>query len=136
MTAQIQAEVLLIVAPGSVVVGYQHFGRPYCLHLVVVLWVVAPSSVVVGYQHFGGPYCLHLAVVLWVVMLCSVVGHTEIGAVLTSETLVFYHNTTRHHSTGDLDLNAEVVFCRFQVKGIYTTKHCWPLAFLRFRINF
>jgi len=23
-------------------------------------WVVMPCSVVVGYQHFGGPYCFHL----------------------------------------------------------------------------
>jgi hypothetical protein len=25
-----------------------------------VFWVVTPKSVVVGYQHFGGPCCLHL----------------------------------------------------------------------------
>jgi len=27
---------------------------------VEVFWVVTPCSVVVGYQHFRGPYCLHL----------------------------------------------------------------------------
>jgi hypothetical protein len=27
---------------------------------VEVFWDVMPCSVVVGYQHFGGPYCLHL----------------------------------------------------------------------------
>jgi hypothetical protein len=27
---------------------------------VDVFWVVTPSSVVVGYQRFGGPCCLHL----------------------------------------------------------------------------
>jgi hypothetical protein len=28
--------------------------------LVEVFWVVTPCSVVVGYQRFGGPFCLHL----------------------------------------------------------------------------
>jgi hypothetical protein len=27
---------------------------------VQVIWVVTPHSFVVGYQHFGGIYCLHL----------------------------------------------------------------------------
>jgi len=27
---------------------------------IVILWVVMPCSVVVGYQPFGGPSCLHL----------------------------------------------------------------------------
>jgi hypothetical protein len=27
---------------------------------IVVFWVVTPYSDVVGYQHFGGPYSLHL----------------------------------------------------------------------------
>jgi hypothetical protein len=59
----------------NVVVGYQRFGGPYCLHLQgevkmmaewssetfkVVFWVVMPCSAMVGYQRFRGPYCLHL----------------------------------------------------------------------------
>jgi hypothetical protein len=27
---------------------------------VMVLWVFIPCNVVVGYQQFGGPFCLHL----------------------------------------------------------------------------
>jgi hypothetical protein len=27
---------------------------------VEVVWVVTPCGVVVGYKRFGGPYCLHL----------------------------------------------------------------------------
>jgi len=27
---------------------------------IPVFWVVAPCSMVAGYQRFGGPYCLHL----------------------------------------------------------------------------
>jgi len=30
------------------------------IYQVEVLWVVMPCSVVVGYQRFGGPRCLHL----------------------------------------------------------------------------
>jgi hypothetical protein len=32
---------------------------------VEVFWVVTPCSVVVGYQHFGGPCCLHLQEERW-----------------------------------------------------------------------
>jgi hypothetical protein len=59
--AVIQVEVFWVVTPCSVVVGYQRFGGPCCLHLH---WVVTSCSVVVGYQRFGGPCCLHLH---WVV---------------------------------------------------------------------
>jgi hypothetical protein len=63
-----QVEVFWVVTPCSVVVGYQRFRGPCCLHL----WVVTPSSVMVGYQRFRGPGYLHI----WVVTLCSVVvGH-------------------------------------------------------------
>jgi len=44
------------VMPCSVVIGYQRFRGPCCLHL----WVVTPCSVVVGYQRFRGPCRLHL----------------------------------------------------------------------------
>jgi len=27
---------------------------------VEFFWVVTPCSVMVGYQHFGGPYCMHV----------------------------------------------------------------------------
>jgi hypothetical protein len=54
---------------------------------VEVFWVVMPCGVVVGYQYFGGPWCLHLqgevifgfhrvkiqVVVFWLVMPCDVV---------------------------------------------------------------
>jgi hypothetical protein len=39
----------------SVVIGYQRFRGPCCLHLQ---WVVMPCSVVVGYQRFGDTYYL------------------------------------------------------------------------------
>jgi hypothetical protein len=52
-----EVEVCWVVTPCSVVVGYQCFGEPCCLHLH---WVVKPSSDVVGYQLFGRPCRLHL----------------------------------------------------------------------------
>jgi hypothetical protein len=46
-----QFEVFRLVTPCSVVVGYQRFRDPCCLHLQVeVFWVVTPCNVVVGYQ--------------------------------------------------------------------------------------
>jgi hypothetical protein len=51
-------KVFWVVTPCSIVVGYQHFRGPCCLHLQVeVFWVVTPCSVVVGYQGFRGPCC-------------------------------------------------------------------------------
>jgi len=55
---KMQVEVFWIVKPCNVVVGYQRFGGPCCLHLQVV----TTCNVVVGHQRFGGPYCLHLQV--------------------------------------------------------------------------
>jgi len=55
-----------------------------------VFWVVMPCSIVVGYQRFGGPCCLLL--------------QGEMKAVWTSETLVSYPNTIRHHNPEELDL--------------------------------
>jgi hypothetical protein len=81
-----------VVTPCSVVVGYQRFGGPYCLHLqgdkllyfqVMAFWVVTPCSVAVTYQRLRGLCCLHLH----------------------GETLVSYHNTTRRHNPEDLDSN-------------------------------
>jgi hypothetical protein len=30
------------------------------VRIQVIFWVVMPHSIVVEYQHFEGPYCLHL----------------------------------------------------------------------------
>jgi hypothetical protein len=69
---KIQVTVFWVTTPCSVVVGYQRFGGPCCLHLqgdvieawieiyVKIFWVMTPYSYVVGYQSFGGPCCLHL----------------------------------------------------------------------------
>jgi hypothetical protein len=51
-----------------------------------VFCVMTPCSVVVGYQRFRGPCCLHLQV------------EAKMEAAWT------YHNTTRRHYPGDLDL--------------------------------
>jgi hypothetical protein len=77
-----QIEVFCAVTQYSIVVGYQHFGGPCCLHLH---WVVTSCNDVVGYQRFGGPCCTHLH---WVVTSCGVV----------------VSNATRHHNPEDLDL--------------------------------
>jgi len=70
MAVMFQVEVFWAVTPCSIVVGYQRFGGPCCLHLqgevsgswieiqVEVFWVVTPCCVVVGYQRFRGPCCL------------------------------------------------------------------------------
>jgi len=72
MAVKIQVEVLWVVTPCSVVVGYHCFRGPCCHHLqsevsgawlgiqVVIFWFVTPCGGVVGYQHFGVPCCLHL----------------------------------------------------------------------------
>jgi hypothetical protein len=44
------------VTPCRVVVGYQCYRSPRCLHLQDV----TPCRVVVGYLCFRGPCCLHL----------------------------------------------------------------------------
>jgi len=51
----VQVEVLWVVTPCSVVIGYQRFRGPCYLHLH---WIVTPCSVVLRYQRFGGPCCL------------------------------------------------------------------------------
>jgi hypothetical protein len=92
---KIQDEVFWVVSPCSVVVGYQHFRGPCCLHLVKiqfeVFWAAMPHSVVVGYQCFRGPCCLHLVKiqveVFWAVTPCSVVVGYQ-----CSETMISYQN--------------------------------------------
>jgi hypothetical protein len=50
-------------------------------------WVLTPFSVVVGYQHFRGHFFL------------------KMEAALSSETLVYHHNTTRLHNSEEVHLN-------------------------------
>jgi fatty-acid desaturase len=55
---KIQVEILWVVTPCNVVVGYQRFGAHAASVFrvkiqVEVFWVVTPCSVVVGYQRFG-----------------------------------------------------------------------------------
>jgi len=57
---------------------------------------VTPCSFVVGYQRFGGPCCPHLQ------------GDVNMKAVRSSETLVFYYNTTWRHNPEDLDLKIRI----------------------------
>jgi hypothetical protein len=62
------------VTPCSIVVGYQSFRGPCCLHPQVV----TPCNAVVGCQRFKEPYCLHPQVVT----PCSiVVGYQRFGLV-------------------------------------------------------
>jgi len=80
---KIQIEVFWLVMLCSVVVGYQHFGGPCCLHLLVVRL----CSVAVRYQCFGGPFML------------------KMEAARSSETLILYCNTIWHHNPEDLISN-------------------------------
>jgi hypothetical protein len=57
---------------------------------VEFFWVVTLCSVVVGYQHFRGLCCLFTL---------------KMEAAWASETLIFYHKNSQHHSQEDPNLN-------------------------------
>jgi len=59
----------------------------------VVFWVLTPCSDVVGYQYFRKARCLHLQ------------GEVNMEEERSSETSVYYHNTTGRHNPEELDLN-------------------------------
>jgi hypothetical protein len=144
MAVKIQVEVLWVVTPCSVVVGYHCFRGPCCHHLqsevsgawlgiqVVIFWFVTPCGGVVGYQHFGVPCCLHLqsevsgarigiqVIVFWVVTPCSVVvGYPHFREPcylhLQGELLVSYHNTTWHHNPEDLIFNLHIALSLYHL---------------------
>jgi hypothetical protein len=101
-----QVEIFWIVTPCSVVVKYQRFGRPYCLHVHITLKMGAarPSETLVSYHkttwcHKPEDLDLSLFKTLNFFMRKEEVART-------SETLATYHNTTRRHNSEDLDLKS------------------------------
>jgi hypothetical protein len=61
-----------------------------------VFWVVTTCGVVVGYQHFRGPCCLHLQFTS--LHFASLYSTLNVEAAKSSETLIPYFNTTWHHN--------------------------------------
>jgi hypothetical protein len=56
-----------------------------------VFRVVTPCGVMVGHHRFRGLCCLHLQ------------GEVKMALAWTSDTVLFYHNTTEHHNPEDLN---------------------------------
>jgi hypothetical protein len=116
---KLRVVVFAVMAPCSLVWGYQRFGGSYCLHFqgkkesswgfhtftvikihVVVFAVMAPCSLVWGYQSFGGSYCLHFQgkkESSWGFHIFTVIKiHVVIFAVMAPCSLVWGYQSFEH----------------------------------------
>jgi len=81
--------------------------------------VTSPPSGVVGYQRFKGPCCLHLHFTLKI----------EVGG--SSETSVYYYNTTRCHNPEDQDANLVVWYLQIIINSTPNPQAGWTLRAAR-----
>jgi len=75
----------------------------------MVFWVLTLPSVVVRYQHFGGPCCLHPHPKDWNFhgnedSSCGLLGEDCCGNVLQNIGILPYHDTVSKHTKPQLEL--------------------------------
>jgi hypothetical protein len=80
---------------------------------VEVFWDVTQCSVVIGHQHFGGPYCLHLHLEDLNLQCATVTSnttfHSEDGGIVVLLNIgILPHNATWCHNPEDLDLKPHI----------------------------